>query len=177
MMWLMMIIILGVVFGSTFLIKRLVPEGKLGAWANVASIVGGIATAISLLWASYTFFESARFQRELSAYSIYQEHMKISMEKPYFANAELTPKPPNENSSKEDKEKYEAYQWYVGHALYSFESILAALPNDAEWEKTFAAFIKDHKEYIGSDFPCDRYEKSIERLMEKNLGKGCLKQP
>ena len=177
MMWLMMIIILGVVFGSTFLIKRLVPEGKLGAWANVASIVGGIATAISLLWASYTFFESARFQRELSAYSIYQEHMKISMEKPYFANAELTPKPPNENSSKEDKEKYEAYQWYVGHALYSFESILAALPNDAEWEKTFAAFIKDHKEYIGSDFPCDRYEKSIERLMEKNLGKSCLKQP
>ena len=64
MMWIVMIIIPVVVFGSAVVIKRKVrPETELGAWANVASIVGGIATADLAPLGSYTFFESARFQR------------------------------------------------------------------------------------------------------------------
>jgi hypothetical protein len=175
-MWIVMLVILGAVILSAFLIRRLVPEKRLGAWANVTSIVGGIATAISLLWAAYTYYASANLQRELSAYSAYQDHMKISIEKPEFANAQLAPKPPKEDSSDEEKKKYEQYQWYVGHALYSFESILEALPDDKGWQDTFKGFIEDHKEYIGSNnFPCTRYSERLQQLVKEQIGRDCSK--
>jgi hypothetical protein len=81
MMWLVMIVVLSVAFGSAFLIKGFVPDTHLGAWANVATIVGGIATAISLLWAAYTYYDTVRLQRELADAALYQEHQKESVRK------------------------------------------------------------------------------------------------
>lgn len=162
-----------VVFGV--LVKVLL-KSKLEDWARVGTIIAGLATAVALPWAAYTFDQSARLQRELAAASLYQEHMKLSMEKPELANAKLAPKQPNEDSPNTDREKYEEYQWYVGHALYSFESILEALPNDEGWKSTFKAFIEDHKEYIGSnDFPCTRYSYRLQQLVKEQIGRDCSK--
>jgi hypothetical protein len=136
----------------------------------------GFATAFSLLWAAYTYYASENLQRELSAYSAYQDHMKTSMDHPEWAVGEFAPKPPAQDSAVEDKKKYEQYQWYVGHALYSFESILQALPNDEDWKKTFRGFIDDHKEYIGSEhFPCDRYSDDLLLLVKERTGRDCRK--
>jgi len=45
--------------------------------------------------------------------------------------------PPTNNSPFPERQKYEPYQWYVGHALFSFESIVA-VSDDKEWKNTFA---------------------------------------
>lgn len=100
--------------------------------------------------------------------------MKISIEKPWLANAEIAPKPPGPDSSNTEKERYEQYQWYVGHALYSFESILEILPYDDGWQDTFKGFITEHKEYIGSNnFPCRRYSSRLQQLVKEQLGRDC----
>ena len=170
-----MILILAVVFTSAALIKRFVPEGRLGAWSDVTSIVGGIATAISLLWAAYTYYDGAQLQKELAASSIYQEHMKLSIENPEFADGKLAPKPPAVNGSMEDKKKYEQYRWYIGHALYSFESILDVLPKDKGWKLTAEKFIQDHSEYMRDSFPCNRYSDPIKELVKNAIGRDCSK--
>jgi len=172
-MWLIMLIILAVIFISGVLIKRIIPENKLDAWANVSSIVGGIATAISLLWAAYTFYEGAKIQKELAASSIYQEHMKLSIENPDFANGSLAPKPPGIGGSVADKMRYEKYRWYIGHALYSFESIFDVMPGDENWDSTAVQFIKGHSEYIRDSFPCNRYTDRIQQLVKEAIGRDC----
>src|SRR5688572_5191933 len=131
------LIILTIIPLSVFLIKYLIPKNNLGDWANISGIVGAIATAVSLAWGSYTYYDSVKLQRELSANSHYQEHMLLSMTYPMFSNGKLAPQYPPADSIRKTEE-YERYRWYVGHALLSFESILAAQPNDKEWRNTFA---------------------------------------
>lgn len=53
---------------------------RLTDWANVATIFGGIAAAISLPWAAYTYYDSVNRQNAILATNIYQEHMKTSMD-------------------------------------------------------------------------------------------------
>jgi hypothetical protein len=189
MMW---IIIIGLGLGliSAPFIYLYVSLEKKEQLAKTISIVGGFIAALSLFWAAYTYSDSAqrqiqlaeasaKLQRELAASSLYREHMTRSMDNPGLANAELARKPPTKDGSDEEradaaKEKYEKYRWYVGHALYSFESILA-VDDDPEWKITFRQFIKDHGDYIGSDFPCNRYDKKLNDLIKDVLNKDCTK--
>jgi hypothetical protein len=170
-----LVVIIGIaiaVLVSALIVKRIVPTTELGNWAHVATIIAGLATAIALPWAAYTFDESSRLQRELTAANLYQEHMKISVERPELANRRLM------QGSQEEKDN-ERYMWYVGHALYSFETILEALPGDAAWEATAQAFIEDHRNYIGdSNFACKRYTQRIRLLVNKTLKREvCPTQP
>lgn len=161
------IIIMVGVLVSALLIRRCVPKDKLQMWANVATIVAGFATAISLPWAAYTFFESSRLQRELTATNLYREHLQMSVEKPELANRQLAPE---EGSVKEIKKDQEMYLWYVGHGLYSLETVVEASPNDEEWKVVAQDFIKTHEKYIGSDdFPCNAYTRRIRLLVNKTL--------
>jgi hypothetical protein len=189
MLWIVILIVLGVVVTAGFLLKIFVPEEKWGAFANLTSILSGIVTALSIFIAAFTYYDSAtlqktlandsaRLQKELAASSLYQEHMKISIEHPDLANAELAPKQPTGHGSEKkkistEKANYEKYRWYVGHALYSFESILEISPDDPAWKRTFEKFIQDHGEYIRSDFPCNRYSEKLNALVKDAIGKEC----
>lgn len=90
--------------------------------------------------------------------------------------------PPAKTSPLEERNEYERYKWYVGHALLSFESILETSPDDGAWKGTFTGFICDHKKYLRSDeFKAERiaerYTEEIQRLLKDTLEKKCLEQP
>jgi len=176
-LWIVVTIVFIVVLLAILVQKKASPTYR-NELENAITMAGGIIAAFSFLWAAYTYNESARLQKELSAYNIYNEHQKISIENPKFLGpSELAQmSPPMQNSSDELKRDYEAYQWYVGHGLFSFESILAALPGDEGWERTFKGFMESHNKYLGSkEFDCDRYSKSVQDLLKKTVVGSCVK--
>jgi cbb3-type cytochrome oxidase subunit 3 len=143
------------------------PKRKnLNEWANFATIAGNCATAGALLWAAYTFYESSRIQRELKSTDLYQEHLKLTAENPLLFNRTFSRQNEIERKEQEgsisldelkemEKDKT-SYQWYVAHALYSFEMILETTPEDEEWKHVAKDFIQSQRNYIGSDqFPCN----------------------
>jgi hypothetical protein len=164
------------------LIPRSFPNKKLEAFAALAGVVGLVLTAFSAFWGAYTYYQSDQLQKRLAASSIYQDHMKISMDP---TNKDLlgTGKyartgPPADNSPDDLKNEYERYQWYVGHSLFSFESILEADPDDGAWKNTMWAFIDDHKVYIGSaHFSCEHHAQNVKQLIKQVLAASSLSNP
>ena len=171
MEWLILSIILAVGSLSAFLIKRHVRVEQLKAWSDIATIIGVIVAAnIQLFIGWHTYNESDKTQKRIQATNIYQESTKLSIEHPDFANEKLAPKPPRPNDSA-SLAKYEAYRWYVGNVLFSYETILDALPGDTAWEETAIGFMKGRTEYITTDsVKCDRYSEELQKLMKKAAG-------
>jgi hypothetical protein len=185
LMWTATIIILAllIVGGgavSATLMKRdttFVPESHLSAWANLTTIVGGVAAAVSLLWAAHTYYESALLQRELSAASIYQESMQLSIAQAELANQEAATtiiqkqkdyKARNQPVPEVDRTEFEKYRWYVGHGLYSLEMIFQALPEDPSWKEAARGFMCSHRAYLNSDwFDRGRYSDAVITLVDE----------
>jgi hypothetical protein len=163
---------------AIFLVYQIDKKGDLDRWKNITGILGTLVAAIALLWAAFTYFGNSRVQKTLSAANIYQEHMKMSIAHPGLADGRIAPKNPGEDfcpSTVEDVQKmndYEKYRWFVGHALYSFETILE-VEDDPAWNSTVDAFIRDHHTYIGSyddnhkGFPCWRYSDKLQKRLNK----------
>jgi hypothetical protein len=169
--------ILIVLIGVAVAVKKKIKDSKdLDNWSKAFSITGAVVGALSLGFGAYTFYASSYAQKQLAASSIYQEHMKLSYENPDLANGEFAPSPPqgpfpDKKTEEEEKNKFEKYQWYVGHALFSFEGIFDALPGDKGWESTAASFIKGHGRYIRSSaFPCDHYSIEIQKFVHTVVG-------
>ena len=129
-MWGVFVAILVVVIGSIIVIIKVIPAGELDAWVKVTTVLGAVITGFSLLWAAYTYYKGEILQREVSAYGIYEESMRLSIEHPDFANPRLAPKAPGTDTSAAERMRYEQYRWYVGQALYGFELILEVYPDD-----------------------------------------------
>lgn len=165
------------------------PLEKKEELSKTISILGGLIAALSLFWAAYTYSDNTRrqreaavagerLQRELAASSLYREHMKISLENgDLLGSSEIARNgPPAKESPIENHVKFERYQWYVGHALLSFESIFEMFPNDPAWKDTFEGFVCDHKRYLSSTaFQIERYP-TLQKTLTETLEK-CPKQP
>jgi 3-deoxy-D-manno-octulosonic-acid transferase len=52
--WILMLAFLGVAVLSAFLIKHRMSEDSIATWAQITTIIGGVAAAVSLLWAAHT---------------------------------------------------------------------------------------------------------------------------
>lgn len=205
-----MAVILILIVSTPFLLRRSIKDPKnLDKWAKVSGIAGGLVAALSLLFTAYTFHttsekqkktaedtsavqkelaqENSRIQRVLAAAGIYQEHMKMSIAHPGLADGRIAPKNPGIDfcpKTMEDVQRmndYEKYRWYVGHALYSFETILE-VEDDPEWGSVAEAFIRDHHTYIETygppeGFPCWRYTKKLQERLTKIFGRTCPEAP
>ena len=186
-MWWIVVLALIVAFALGVVIYFKLSSVKKDHLAKTVSILGGFTAAVSLFWAAYTFYASAELQRELAASALYREHMTKSLEHPELADGEIAPIAPDmilpetndagQSQTIEQKKAYEQYRWYVGHALYSFETMLEIVADDPAWEATFKDFIKDHGEYIRRDFPCERYSDKLNALISEVLQKQCTKKP
>jgi hypothetical protein len=155
-----------------FLLIRLVKYSvrkkiDLKPWADAASIFGTLATAFSLIWAAYTYFDGVQQQRDTLANDLYKDQLKLSIEHPEFSNPKTIPETPDSSSRDTAAiKKYEQYRWYMGYTFYTFESILTASGNDPAWQNTMKGFIKGHREYIVTDsIKIDRFSKEMRTLV------------
>jgi len=184
-MWWLVIVVSAVALIVGPLVHFKLSDTQKVELAKTISILGGLSTAITLFWAAYTFSANAELTRELAAAALYREHMTKSLENPKLAQAEIAPKPPNRNilitgdpsaNSKyvDERADFEKYQWYVGHALYSFETMLEIVDDDPGWTKTFMAFVCDHRAYISSgEFPRDHYSQKLNELITATIPAKC----
>jgi hypothetical protein len=176
-MWFILIQIAAFVLVAGYLIYSKVPLPKKEELAKTINIVGFVFTAGSLVWAAYAYFANAERQNSLLATSIYQEHMKTTMDernKDFLGSGKFAQMDPKTVPSGDAE--YERYQWYVGNSLFNFESILEAFPKDEAWNATFKGFINDHRKYIASTkFPCNRYSDNIQQLVKETVGRDCSK--
>lgn len=178
-LWILLIInILASLFAAAYCVHKTVVDKK--GLSETVTIVGGAVGALSLLWAAFTYYDSAHRQKEIWAMSIYQEHTKLTIDHDnlkFITNGEFAKKDPPPPLP--DDPEYERYEWYVGNALFSFESILDVTSGgDDGWNRTFIGFIKDHKKYIESKrFDCKRYNMRLQQLITETTTRNCFNEP
>ena len=88
-----------------------------------------------------------KHNNSLIAHSAYSEYLKLAMEYPQFAH-------PNIAKLDENYELKNHYKWFVANMLYHFETVVDAVGNHDDWEKTLMPQIKKHGWYI---YHNDRY--------------------
>lgn len=113
-------------------------------WSELATVVGGFATAIALVGAFMAMYQSsknAKSQALANAKSLYRDFLDLSFQHPYFAYADL---------AKVEKEKqFEKYKLFMWHLLYACEEILACT-NDNDWRDTVRTQLLRHKDFLKS---------------------------
>lgn len=169
MLWIKLILILVLISIFTYLVHNNVTDKD--EWSKTVTIVGAAVGALSLLWAAFTYYDSAHRAKELSAIGIYQEHVKTTIDpnnRDFLLGGKFAGMDPEAIS--EGDIEYERYEWYVGHALFSFEAILEVASEDYGWNKTITGFIRGHRKYMASGrFPRERYNAKLQNLVKNTL--------
>lgn len=107
--------------------------------SHLSTIATAIVAVLALAIAVWQIKAAENIQREASAREAFKEYLKLAIDKPDFANAQLA----RDNSSTKS-----GYEWFVTYFLYSAEQIYASYPNDPQWRKGLADEICYHEAYL-----------------------------
>src|SRR5687768_12755253 len=105
----------------------------LEAKAHKATIRGVIVSVIAIVVACFTYVRSADLQKEVTAYTLYREHLQLCFSEPQFASGI--------NVDVDD----EKYGWFVANALHSAEAVHKLHPRDKPWRETVKEVIRTHE--------------------------------
>lgn len=136
-------------------------------WNTFGTVVGGVGAALALGIGVWNFKESAELQREVTALTLYREHLQSSFDQPLLARASCLAENPLEASQQREK-----YSWFVVHGLHSFESILEAIEyadsdDQAEWHAVIREFADVHRCYFDSrDYNKAQYDQELVKIIE-----------
>lgn len=182
-------VLIGLLVGAAlpWTLHRLLPRDGRDALAHVYTMVAGGVAAVSLAVGAWTFFDAARLQREITATTLYREHLELSVANPEVADA----LPAGDSASAADStapsrtaagdsaatdtaaaRRARAYDWFVAHGVYGFESILDAMPHDPAWRGVAADFIRTHDDYFRTRFPCAHSSDRLRALVDSVGGHG-----
>lgn len=176
-------VLIGLLVGAAlpWTLHRLLPRDGRDALAHVYTMVAGGVAAVSLAVGAWTFFDAARLQREITATTLYREHLELSVAHPELADGI----PAGDSASAADStapsrtaagdsaatdtaaaRRDRAYDWFVAHGVYGFESILDAMPHDPAWRGVAADFIRTHDDYFRTRFPCAHSSDRLRALVD-----------
>jgi hypothetical protein len=113
----------------------------LTAWADVATIVTGVAAVVALVGAAVQIREARRSQREATAAALYGNYLATAIQYPQLS-AGRTRSPTGFSAD------FEQYEWFVSLMLHAFEQILALEPGDPVWRTTIADQLQYHRAYL-----------------------------
>lgn len=192
-------VLIGLLVGAAlpWTLHRLLPRDGRDALAHVYTMVAGGVAAVSLAVGAWTFFDAARLQREITATTLYREHLELSVANPELADgipagdrlsadsasAADSTAPSHRaaagsvagDSAATDTaaaRRARAYDWFVAHGVYGFESILDAMPHDPAWRGVAADFIRTHDDYFRTRFPCAHSSDRLRALVDSVGGHG-----
>jgi hypothetical protein len=142
-------------------------------WSVFGTVVGGVGTALAVGFGVWSFLANVELQREVTALTLYREHLDTSMDNPLLARASCIAQTAEEAARLRDE-----YSWYVAHGLHSFEAILEAIENadlddQEEWRSVAEEFVGVHRCYFESrDYVEGHYDESLRDIVRVVLENG-----
>lgn len=137
-------------------------------WVELATVVGGFATAFAAAFAvvgiPLTFLQiraGKKIHREGIAKSLYREYLADAVDKPELVEPDL--------EALKKTGRFVQYELFIAHMLYSLEEILANVSGEG-WNDVVRGQLKRHLEYLLSDdFNSKRcyYDKALIRLLDE----------
>jgi hypothetical protein len=122
------------------------PELRWQRQAHLATILGAIVTAGSMVFGVLTYQRSAAEQRQVSALGVLQEYLKLTVEHPDLA------------SRSDDQPVNARYGWFATHALFTAETLWGLVGNDPRWERAIVSILRQHRGYLEQGvFTCGDY--------------------
>ena len=138
------------------------PTG-LDRLAQVATVLGALLTAGSVIVGLVTYRRSVTEQRQAAALGILHEYLKLSVEHPELA-------------SRERGQAIDAsYDAFVTHALATAETAWALVGDDRRWDRSIGAVVLPHREYLTQGvLHCENYQTEfLQYLRERVPGVQC----
>ena len=126
--------------------KIAIPETRWQRQAHLATILGAVVTAGSLVFGVLTYQRSAADQRQVAALGVLQEHLKLAVEHPDLA------------SRSHDQPVDARYGWFATHAFFTAETLWGLVGDDPRWERAVASILRQHRGYLEQGvFACGDY--------------------
>ena len=135
-----------------------VPELRWQRQAHLATILGAVVTAGSLVFGVLTYQRSAADQRQVAALGVLQEHLKLAVEHPDLA------------SRSPDQPVDPRYGWFVTHAFFTAETLWGLVGDDPRWERAVASLLRQHRGYLEQGlFTCGDYRPDFVKYMQTRI--------
>lgn len=113
---------------------------KLSYWKDLTAILTPIIALAGVVYAARQIYTSKREARRSTAYVVYNDYLKMCMDKPCYARG-LSINDPNYNDE---------YKWFVSRMLFAFEQIIATCnkEDDNSWNITIEHQLSRHKSHL-----------------------------
>ena len=145
----------------------------LSSWVDVATVVGGFATALAAAFAvvgiplAIAQIRSARaIQREATAKTLYRQYLGDAIAYPELVHPDYA-----EIRRRGDAVRYELF---VAHMLFSLEEVLTNARLE-DWEGVVRGQLRRHADYLASpDFAAKKpyYDARLVKLIDEVAGQG-----
>jgi len=126
--------------------------------AHIATILGALVTAGSMVFGVLTYQRSAAEHRQASALTMLQEYLKLAVQNPDLA------------SRRPDQPADARYVWFATHALFTAETLRDQVGTDPRWERAIDAILRQHRAYLVSgDFACGDYSSDFVKYTQTRV--------
>jgi hypothetical protein len=126
--------------------KFVLSETRRQRQAHIATILGALVTAGSMVFGVLTYQRSAVEHRQAAALSMLQEYLKLAVEHPDLAS----PGP--------DQPVDARYEWFATQALFTAETLWGLVGEDPRWQRAIDSILREHQHYlVQGAFPCGDY--------------------
>lgn len=114
--------------------------------AHLATILGALVTAGSMVFGVLTFHRSAVEHRQAAALGLLQDYLKLAVEHPELA------------SRKPGQRMDARYDWFATNALFTAETIWGLVGDDSKWQRAVDSILRQHNGYLTQGaFNCGDY--------------------
>lgn len=124
-------------------------------WNNRADIIMALIAGIALVFTIKQLRSGRKESRRATAYSTYQEYLKLCFENAILAYGNQEEIIQKGNITKE-------YPWFVSQMLFAFEQILENDKSDKQWKTSIKSQLERHAWYLKRSNTANRDEWSNE---------------
>jgi hypothetical protein len=116
-------------------------KSTLESFAYIAAISVPIIAIIAGIIAIWQIISSSKVQRRSTAYSLYQQYLKLALENHNLAFA-------TEELKFKNTDEYAKYKWFISSMLLCFEEILISCPKESDWIATINSQLRRHSWHL-----------------------------
>ena len=104
--------------------------------AHLATVIGALVTAVSMVFAVVTYQRSAAEHREAAALGMLQDYLKLAVDHPDLASRE-----PGQPSDAR-------YERFATNAVFTAETLWVLVGHDQRWQRAIDAILREHRGYV-----------------------------